>query len=84
MNEAEYVVDSTRPVDGFRENPPLFDRLRYLTNRVAAGLQSAGRHFGDDSDETRSRLEAGARLHPVRSVVVALFAGFIVGKVFRR
>lgn len=60
-------------------------RLVGVTDSVATGLSSTAQLIRDaDLEKLKSTVETQVREHPVRSLLVAIGAGYILGKALRR
>jgi len=56
-----------------------------VTDTLATGMQSSADWIRDaDIDKLKSGVENQVKEHPARSLLVALGAGYLIGKVFRR
>lgn len=59
--------------------------LAGVTDTVATGLSSTAQIIRDaDIEKLKSTVETQVREHPVRTLLVALGAGYILGKALRR
>jgi hypothetical protein len=56
-----------------------------VTDTLATGMQSSAEWLRDaDLDKVKSGVEKQVKEHPARSLLVALGAGFLLGKILRR
>jgi hypothetical protein len=56
-----------------------------VTDTLATGMQSSAEWLRDaDLDKLKSGVERQVKEHPARSLLVALGAGFLIGKIVRR
>ena len=56
-----------------------------VTDTLATGMQSSADWIRDaDLDKLKSGVEKQVKEHPARSLIVALGAGYLIGKAFRR
>jgi hypothetical protein len=56
-----------------------------VTDTLATGMQSSAEWLRDaDLDKLKSGVEKQVKEHPARSLLVALGAGFLIGKILRR
>ena len=56
-----------------------------VTDTLATGMQSSAEWLRDaDLDKLKSGVEKQVKEHPARSLLVALGAGYLIGKVLRR
>jgi hypothetical protein len=56
-----------------------------VTDTLATGMQSSAEWLRDaDIDKLKSGVEKQVKEHPARSLLVALGAGFLIGKILRR
>ena len=56
-----------------------------VTDTLASGMQSSAEWLRDaDLDKLKSGLEKQVKEHPARSLLVALGAGYLIGKALRR
>jgi hypothetical protein len=56
-----------------------------VTDTLATGMQSSADWIRDaDLDKLKSGVEKQVKEHPARSLLVALGAGYLIGKAFRR
>lgn len=56
-----------------------------VTDTIATGMQSGADWIRDaDLDKLKSGVEKQVKEHPARSLLVALGAGYLIGKAFRR
>jgi hypothetical protein len=59
--------------------------LAPVSDTLAAGMQTSADWLRDaDLDKLKDGVEKQVKEHPARSLLVALGAGFLIGKVFRR
>ena len=60
-------------------------RLATVTDTVASGMSGTARLIRDaDVEQIKSTIETQVREHPVRTLLVALGAGYLLGKALRR
>jgi len=56
-----------------------------VTDTLASGMQSSADWLRDaDLDQLKAGVEKQVKEHPARSLLVALGAGYLIGKAFRR
>ncbi|HEY3112706.1 MAG TPA: hypothetical protein VGJ62_03405 [Gemmatimonadaceae bacterium] len=56
-----------------------------VTDTLASGMQSSAEWLRDaDLDKLKTGVEKQVKEHPARSLLVALGAGYLIGKAFRR
>ena len=56
-----------------------------VTDTLATGMQSSAEWLRDaDLDKLKSGVEKQVKEHPARSILVALGAGYLIGKILRR
>lgn len=56
-----------------------------VTDTLASGMQSSAEWLRDaDLDKLKAGVEKQVKEHPARSLLVALGAGYLIGKAFRR
>jgi hypothetical protein len=56
-----------------------------VTDTLATGMQSSAEWLRDaDLDKIKAGVEKQVKEHPARSILVALGAGYLIGKAFRR
>ena len=56
-----------------------------VTDTLASGMQSSAEWLRDaDLDKLKSGVEKQVKEHPARSLLVALGAGYLIGKALRR
>lgn len=56
-----------------------------VTDSIATGLQSSSDWLRDaDLDKIKSGIETQVKEHPARTLLIALGAGYVLGKAFRR
>ncbi|MEO8580462.1 MAG: hypothetical protein ABI469_09445 [Gemmatimonadales bacterium] len=56
-----------------------------VTDTLATGMQSSADWIRDaDLDKLKAGVEKQVKEHPARSLLVALGAGYLIGKIFRR
>jgi hypothetical protein len=56
-----------------------------VTDSLATGMQSSAEWLRDaDIDKVKSGVERQVKEHPTRSLLVALGAGYLIGKILRR
>jgi len=56
-----------------------------VTDTLATGMQSSAEWLRDaDLDKLKSGVEKQVKEHPARSLLVALGAGYVIGKILRR
>ena len=56
-----------------------------VTDSLATGMQSSAEWLRDaDIDKLKSGVEKQVKEHPTRSLLVALGAGYLIGKILRR
>jgi ElaB/YqjD/DUF883 family membrane-anchored ribosome-binding protein len=60
-------------------------KLTAVTGTVASGMSSTAQFLRDtDIDRIKETVEVQVREHPVRTLLVALGAGYLLGKALRR
>jgi hypothetical protein len=56
-----------------------------ITDSLADGMQSSAEWLRDaDLDKIKDGLETQVKEHPARTLLIALGAGYVIGKAFRR
>jgi hypothetical protein len=56
-----------------------------VTDSIATGLQSSSEWLREaDMDKIKSGIETQVKEHPARTLLIALGAGYVLGKAFRR
>ncbi|HEX2600495.1 MAG TPA: hypothetical protein VHL32_00175 [Gemmatimonadaceae bacterium] len=64
---------------------PSDSTITAVTDTLATGMQSSADWIRDaDIDKLKSGVEKQVKEHPARSLLVALGAGYLIGKAFRR
>lgn len=59
--------------------------IEAVTDTLATGMQSSAEWLRDaDLDKLKSGVEKQVKEHPARSLLVALGAGYLIGKILRR
>ena len=56
-----------------------------VTDTLASGMQSSAEWLRDaDFDKVKDGVEKQVKEHPARSILIALGAGYLIGKALRR
>jgi hypothetical protein len=71
--------------DGSTASPSSDSSITAVTDTIATGMQSSADWLRDaDLEKLKSGVEKQVKEHPARSLLVALGAGYLIGKVLRR
>lgn len=81
QNKVATVTDTGSSASGVSGD----SSITAVTDTLATGMQSSADWIRDaDLDKLKSRVEKQVKEHPARSLLVALGAGYLIGKAFRR